>query len=770
MTSYSLDGTWQLRGFPEGTVACSSPEDLRNAPVEAIPAAVPGNVELDLLRAGGIEDPYVGTNVLKLAEFEGHEWRYTRTFVTPADDGAKWLRFEGLDLIATVWVNDTLIGTAENMLIAHEFDVTSALRPAGEENTLTVRLGSTFRAATQFDYEPTMNWQATNAEQIHLRKAPHMFGWDIMPRIVSAGIWRSVYLDVREPLEIASLFYQPHEVSERHANLRVRWQITVPPELLPRLSVRVRGKCGDSAFSASSRCRFVAGDVGVGIPDPKLWWPKGYGEANLYDVTFELLLDDEVVASKSERIGLREIRLDRTDVTTVDNPGEFVFRVNGERILVKGSNWVPADAFHSRDPERIPQMLDLMDDIGCNMVRCWGGNVYEDHLFFDLCDEKGFLVWQDFAMACGRYPQTDDFAEKIRAEAEHVVTKLRNHPSLAVWCGDNECDEGYFFAGLDPNTNRITREVLPQVVARLDPWRPYVPSSPYHSPEMMKKRDIQLMPERHMWGPRDYYKTDFYTQSRGHFIGETGYHGCPNRSSLEKFLSLEALWPWQSNEEWRIHATDCTPEPGPYAYRVELMAKQITATFGRVPDSLDDYILASQIVEAEAVKFFIEMVRTAKWRRTGILWWNLIDGWPQFSDSVVDYYFSKKLAYHYIRRVQQPFCVMVREPADWHCEVVAGSDSRRPFVGTYSITDADTGETLLAGDVSTPANENRSLGRIPVSHGHQRLFLIRWTADGVEYGNHYLLGSPPFDLGRYRAWLPMIAALPGGFEVEGVGK
>ena len=768
--SICLDGVWQLTGFLEAGYRCESPDALSAVPAEPIPAHVPGNVELDLHREGLLEDPYIGTNVLDIAQYEGHEWWYSTTFSTPAEPGRNILRFEGLDLLATVWVNGAVVGEADNMFISHEFDVTNHLKPTGEKNTLHVRLGSVTRAATRFPYEPIQNALPTNAEQLHIRKAPHMFGWDIMPRIVSAGIWRSVYLDIRGNYEISSLYYHPHSISENHAGLHVRWQINVPPEDLPRLSVRMRGTCSDSTFEAESGCRFVAGDLGVSIQSPKLWWPHGYGKPHLYDVEFELLLDGEVVDKCTDRIGLRDIQLERTDITTDDNPGEFIFRVNGEKILIKGSNWVPADAFHSRDAERIPRMLDLMEDIGCNMVRCWGGNVYEDHLFFNLCDENGFLVWQDFAMACGRYPQTDEFAAKLRAEAEHVVTKLRNHASLAVWCGDNECDEGYFFAGLDPNTNRLTRQVLPEVVNRLDPWRPYVPSSPYHSPAMMAKRDIQLMPERHMWGPRDYYKTPFYTQARGHFIGETGYHGCPNRSSLERFLSPEALWPWKNNEEWRIHATDCTPEPGPYAYRIELMAKQIASTFGTVPETLNDFIVASQIVEAEAVKFFIELVRLAKWRKTGILWWNLIDGWPQFSDSVVDYYFSIKLAYHYIRRVQQPFTIMVREPENWYCEVVAGNDSLIERSGIFTVTDAGTGETLLEGDVRIGRNTNCTLGRIPVSHGSQRVFIIRWDVNGEEGGNHYLLGSPPFDLERYRGWLPGIAELPGGFNADAVGE
>jgi len=308
------------------------------------------------------------------------------------------------------------------------------------------------------------------------------------------------------------------------------------------------------------------------------------------------------------------------------------------------------------------------------------------------------------------------------------------------------------------------------VVHRCDPYRPYVPSSPYHSPEKVRRGDGRLLPEQHLWGPRDYFKSRFYIESTAHFIGEIGYHGCPNVSSLKKFLDADSLWPWQDNEQWRIHCTDPVPGGSGFAYRVPLMANQIQELFGAIPDNLEEFALASQVSQAEAKKFFIEMVRLKKWRRTGLLWWNVADCWPQLSDAVVDYYLCKKLAYYYIRRVQQPVCVMVDEPEDWHVRVAVGNDSRQSASGHYCIRDADTGSVLLEGDYRVGANENRSLGRIRISRGEQRLFLIEWTVGETSYGNHYLLGTPPFSLAKYRQWLDRIADLPMGFEAQEVGK
>jgi beta-mannosidase len=530
------------------------------------------------------------------------------------------------------------------------------------------------------------------------------------------------------------------------------------------LHLAIHGKCGASSFDAETMVRFAQGKFEFDVPEPCLWFPLGYGAANLYQVAIEVQDGDRVLARREETFGIRTVELVRTETTTINEPGEFLFRINGEPILCKGSNHVPADAFHSRDADRYETIVNLYRDAGCNIIRCWGGNVYEDHAFFDLCDRAGIMVWQDFSMACAFHPQEAEFLSTIHEEATAVVKKLRNHPSLILWSGDNEVDQGMFAHGMDPAMNRITREVLPQVVFAHDPHRPFLPSSPYYAPEVVSSRDENRMPEQHLWGPRDYYKSPFYTRHTAHFVSEIGYHGCPARESLEQFLDASALWPWQDNPQWIAHCTDAIGPQGPFAYRVALMAKQIREMFGSIPDTLDDFILASQISQAEAKKFFIEMTRLKKWRRTGVIWWNMIDGWPQFSDAVVDYYFHKKLAYHYIRRVQQPVCLMLDEPENWYCALVAGNDSLRDAHGTYRVRKASGGEILAQGEFHCPANRNILLARLPVSHGEQQLFLIEWEVDGKAGGNHYLLGHPAFQLEAYREWLPQISTLPDAFD------
>ena len=787
MERISLDGDWQLTYFSEGAWQIPHPDDLTSVSVDPVVARVPGNVELDLVDAGVIPDPFYASNIRRLRPFEPYEWWYTREFVVP--EGAadrRWdLVFGGLDTLATVWVNGVEVGQAANMLIEHRFDVTASLRP-GEVNQIAVRLCSAVNRARRFQYDAaSMSWERRE-EGLFIRKAPHVWGWDIMPRAVSAGIWRSVWLEEHPPTAIEQLYYWTIDVAPEGAMLGVRFQFRTDAPAIDGLSMHFRGVCSEHTFEFEWPVEFIAGGCHIPVPGARLWWPKGYGEPDVYTVTAQLCQGDRVLAERVDRLGLRKLVLERTETAgatwsppaagqgsvRVDAPldpeNHFVFVVNREPIMIKGANWVPLDAFHSRDAERVEQAVALFDDLGCNMIRCWGGNVYEDQRFFDLCDEKGILVWQDFSFACCRYPQTDEFLVQVRQEAQAVVEKLRNHPSLALWCGDNEIDAAYVAGGLSPEQNRLTREVIPQVVHRCDPHRPYVPSSPYVPPAVASQPGSDMhTPEQHLWGPRGYFKSPFYTQHSAHFIGEIGYHGCPNVSSIRRFISPEKLWPWQDNDEWQVHAVYHWQHSAIDRDRIALMANQVQELFGVIPDDLETFALASQITQAEAKKFFIESTRLRKWRTSGILWWNVIDGWPQFSDAVVDYYFGQKLAYHYIRRLQRPVCVIVGEPGPGkYLPVVVSNDSREPAEVRYRVWDADNAETEVEGSFTVPANQNWQVDRIRIYASDQRLYLIEWQVNGKLYGNHYLAGGPPFSLERYCAWLPAIAALPRTFDPD----
>lgn len=762
MQRIDLNGEWRLSYRPQQAKHLSLHQiDLNSLP--SVLAHVPGNVEIDLMRAGILPDLAKGNNIYLLRQYETYEWWYQKRFIAPPlpEGHTAELVFEGLDCLAQIWLNGLEVGEAANMLIPHRFSVQSALREG--ENELVVRIRSAVLEGRERVPAPAESAMPCGYESLAVRKAPQCYGWDIMPRVVSAGIWRDVYLQYLPSTRWRSVYWATTAVdpSRRSAVLFVDWDFTTSCHDIDGWNVRLEvSRAGEVAHESVHPVLHTHGRTRLHLQEVELWYPRGYGSPALYEAVAQLLDEQGNVLDEHRcRIGLRTVELHRTDITTPEEPGEFVFVVNGVKVFAKGTNWVPLDALHSRDIEHVEPCVEMLVDLNCNMVRCWGGNVYESEKFFDLCDEQGILVWQDFALACAIYP--DEIIPTLRQEAEEVVRRLRNHPSLALWCGNNEIDHTYLWSGtgIDPNTDKISREVLAEVVRWLDPFRPYLPSSPYVSQEVMRRGgDTNLSPEQHLWGPRDDFKGPTYTRSLAHFVSEIGYHGCPDRRTLEQMMEPEYLWHWQDNEQWLTHATRPLPRMTDFNYRIPLMAKQIAVLFDSVPDNLNDFILASQISQAEALKFFIEHWRQRKWRTTGILWWNLRDGWPIISDAIVDYYYRKKLAYLYVKRVQTDVCAMFSEPHERMHQLIVVNDTLQLAEGRIEVIDADSDTLLLSTAYCVEPNSKAIVGSVP-QVTQPALWLIRWR-DNQErlHLNHYLTGNRPFNLQQYRRWLPLLGA------------
>ena len=736
MKTISLNGNWKLRG-------CLQESDTTN--MIELDAVVPGCVQLDLSEAGYLpKDLYMGENIRETEKFEGYEWWYERTFIAPDERDNVYIVFEGVDCIAEYFINDILIGTSENMFISHEFEIGEFLKKG--ENTLTVHLKSATIQAHYEDYSIRqmlfVDHVATNTS---IRKAPHSFGWDIMPRAITAGLWRDVRIEARDDIRFSQLFFITDS-----KNCKVIYELDCKYNFLDNIEILFKGNCGDdSFFEKRIPLDFSKSSVAdIEIINPKTWWPFGYGDANVYDVTAQIFKSGMLVHEEKTQFGLRTVVLDRTDSTDGIN-GQFRFLVNDVEVMCKGSNWVPLDAFHSRDAGRYDKALSLAKDIGCNILRCWGGNVHEDTKFFDFCDRNGIMIWQDFSFACHIYPENDKFLKIVEQEAISVIRKLRNHPSIILWSGDNEVDEMIKYHS-SPEYNFITRKLLPKIVAFNDIGRPYLASSPFVSNEIYQTKNTSLStPEGHLWGPRDYFKSDYYKQNKAHFVSEIGYHGCPSLESLEKFLSPEKIWPYKDNSEWILHSSDQYGRD----YRVVLMENQIRQLFGNVPDNIEEYILASQISQAEAKKYFIERMRVDRPKKTGIIWWNLLDGWPQFSDAVVDYYFEKKLAYDYIKRAQAPFTIAAGEISDWNLPIYACNDTLSVQEGIYEVIDCETEDVLITSTFKAEINCTTLIGKIPVFYSEQKMLIIKWDINGEKYFNHYLCGYPPVSLEKYKQWI-----------------
>lgn len=761
----SLNGKWELAFFPQPKRPVTSPTELAGIKVQQIAATVPGNVELDMLKAGLIADPMVGSNVYALRKYEGYQWAYTRKFTSPrfAKDEQVRLSFGGIDCLAEIWLNGIHLGSASNMFIEHNFDVTDHLKDNGE-NTLQIIIRSAVMEAQQYTLGTFSVGNFAAGESTYIRKAPHGYGWDIMPRLVSAGLWRDVSLEVINETNIVNTQWMTSSIDlkAKKAQVFVDVQLAIPFEKLDNthamISLRRKGKLvhEEKVLVTSHAFRRI-----INLENVDFWWPRGYGEAALYEATVKLVsASGNVLSEDACRVGIRTVKLDMTAINNMpDKPGRFCFVVNGEPIFVRGTNWVPLDALHSRDASLLDDAVQLMVETNCNMVRCWGGNVYEDHRFFDLCDENGIMVWQDFAMGCTFYPQRSDFAKMIEKEAISVVTKLRNHPSLVLWAGNNEDDLALRWSlvnfNINPNNDVITREVLPRVIYEMDPTRPFLPSSPYYSQAVYEAGSHEdLLPENHLWGPRGYYKDAFYTEAKARFVSEIGYHGLPNRSSLEKMFTKDAVNPWLNgklglwNDEWMTKAVRPFPNEPKQGGRNDLMTNQVKILFGSVPTALNDFIRASQIVQAEAMKFFVEMWRGDKPDRSGIIWWNIRDGWPILSDAVTDYYNSKKLAFYFLKNVQENVCVFINDSKNGQHPLVVVNDTRQSSKGSVEVTDVATGKSIYKGDFSVHANGKTLIAGLPAMKG-QGMMLIRCKIDGKDYKNHYLYGEPPFKLDMY---------------------
>lgn len=742
-----------------------------NGETRELKSRVPGNFELDLYHGGLIADPYVGMNARELRRYEFCDWLMTRDFDFHPEAGRRYqLVCEGVDTIAEIRLNGEVLGRCENAFIAHCFEIDGAL--VDGTNRLEVEIFSAAAAAAAATrLEPgDYSFLLRNYESLRIRKPAHEWGWDIAPRMALGGIFRSVRMEAVPEDEIIDCLLAADRVSEEEAKLVCHYNLRLADPELAGYELEISGRCGDSGFQRREVVTFTSGVMRFTVAHPRLWWPRDWGEPALYEVVCKLRRNGVTAAEHRFNFGIRTVELFHRDLATELPEADFQFLVNGRPLHIHGCNHVPLDALHSRDSGRLEQFFQLVNESGVNMLRVWGGGVYESEEFYDCCDRFGILVWQDFMLGCAIYPQDDEFAAVIRSEAEAVVRRLRRHPSIALWAGDNECDQVWCHGAMrrDPNGNRINRQVIREVVERLDPRRPYLPSSPYVAPDayaVAVERGVSpdlATPEQHLWGPRNYFKSDFYRHTSASFVSEIGYHGCPDPESIRSFISPERLWPWRNNPEWDYHASN--PWYGiddTLNYRTSLMAEQMREFFGFIPENLEDFAQASQFCQAEAKKYFIEMIRGAKPAMSGVIWWNLLDCWPQFSDAVVDYYFRRKAAFDYIRRSQAPFVVLIGEAVGWKYPVRAINDRLTPEVGKLTIRDFDGGETLLERRFEVEGNGEKTLGELPASSTSQRLLLLEWELDsGRRGGNHYLTGLPPYDFVRYRdLYHPAICAL-----------
>ena len=718
---------------------------------QTVPLNIPGNFEQALWQANIIDDPYINNNSIQLRKFEFAVFTLEKEFKLNKTDGRSYrLTLDGVDGIADVFVNNKYIGECRNSFIAHTFILKDEL---DKSNTIRLVFKSCIEEMKKYPLRSDMYSSYNfNAEAARFRRPAHIWGWDIFPRMALGGVFNGIFIE-----EIPESYIEEYDLATlaidgTSSAMRLAYKVVLPSIADGNSRITISGKCGNSTFCASQKLRSYCGFIHFNIDNTKLWWPKKYGASPLYDVKLTLETDGTVQDEKLFTFGVRTCSLIAKPIATESSEPDFQFIINGRKIRVFGTNHVPLDALHARSIEKYEQFFALANECGVDMLRIWGGGVYEPDGFY------GILVWQDFMMGCAIYPQDEEFKRELAKEAEFTIKRLRRHCSIVLWAGDNECDVAPSWGRLDvaPESNKLTREVLSSVCRHNDITRPYLPSSPWCSPEAQAAAPVGtdptlLAPEQHLWGPRDYFKSDFYRNSKASFLSEFGYHGAPCVSSIEKFIASEFRYPLE-NDICRHHASNpFLPDDTNLNFRITLMYDQIREFFGEsVPDNLQDFVTASQIVQAEALKFLIELFKMKK-KCSGLLWWNLIDGWPQFSDAVVDYYGEKKLAFHILKRLHKKLLITLSESNAWHRSVLAANDSAEQISGSYIVKEFSTGNVASEGVFLLAPGAIETLDSFKVCTTKKELYLIEFDIDGKEkFFNHYLAGFPQFDYNFFK--------------------
>ena len=670
-----IDG-WTLRA-----VGGDVPEQLAGV---CVPATVPGCVHLDLLAAGLIPDPYLDENEKLLGWIGRVDWRYETTFDWEADHGTHTdLVALGLDTVAVVELNGAVIAETRNMHRSYRIAVAELLRQG--RNTLAVTFTGALTAAEQAEKElgarPHVNRHPYNA----VRKMACDYGWDWGPEIMTAGIWRPLYLETWRHGGIDGvrpLVALDGDTGVVSAFVDLRWEPTCTEPL--RLEVSV----GDVQTVVNVPAGLPSAFAEVRVPTAKKWWPHGYGEQPLYDITVRLVGGDEVLDEWRGRIGFRTIDLD----TTPDEHGTpFTLRVNGQPVFARGVNWVPGDCFPCRvGPELYRQRLTQARDANVNLIRVWGGGIYESDAFYDVCDELGLLVWQDFLFACAAYSEEEPLRGEVVAEAREAVTRLSPHASLALWNGGNENAWGWHDWGWQEELAdrswgwHYYTQTLPDIVTELDPTRPYVPGSPY-SPDPRLHPNDPDHGTMHLW---DVWNELDYSQYRQHtprFASEFGFQGPPTLTTLTRAIHDEPLRVGSPSMLVHQKAEDGDGK----------LARGMAAHLPE-PQNFEDWHWATSLNQARAVAFGIEHLRSLTPRCMGAVVWQLNDVWPVVSWSAVDGDGRRKPLWYAMRRAFRDRLLTIQPGRQGSPALVAVNDSGVPWRADIPVTRFDFDGTALA--------------------------------------------------------------------------
>lgn len=650
-----------------------------------LPAAVPGTVHLDLMNHKVILDPFKDENEKKVQWVENEDWDYQTSFTVSSKELKSQnidLVFDGLDTFSEIYLNGKLLKKTDNMFRQWEIPVKQHLKIG--ENILQVKFTSAVNAGKELAKK--VPFTMPESPRSFVRKAQYQFGWDWGPRLVTAGIWKDVKLKFWNIAKFENIKIEQQHLTNQRADLTVHAEIIA--DNAGKYSVLINNKINNIQLKKGKNII----QLPFSIRNPKLWQPNGWGSPNLYDIQIILRKDLKKLSDKKLKIGLKTVEL----VREKDAKGKsFYFKVNGNPLYIKGTNWIPGDSFSPRvTKEKYQKLIKDCKEANMNMIRVWGGGIYEDEEFYKACDENGILVWQDFMFAGSFYPADEAFVDNVKKEVEYQVNRLQNHASIALWCGNNEIDEAIVNWGYQKQLNyskkdslqvwrdykKIFHEIIPNTIneTAVKDKITYWPSSPsigWGHKESLTEGDSHYWGV--WWGGQPF---EVYKEKVGRFMSEYGFQGMPTLETTKSMFSGKVDLNLQ-NGIIKAH------EKHPRGWQIidEYMKRDYT-----IPTDFVKYNYISQLLQARGMQIAIEAHRRAKPYNMGTLYWQLNDCWPVVSWSSIDYLGNWKALHYQVKRSFDDVMISVNEtPDDYEIHFINDGPQRLTGYGSFDLVDFD---------------------------------------------------------------------------------
>ncbi len=671
-------------------------------------ASVPGNVYTDLLDHNVIPDPFIKTNEEKVQWVAAKNWEYKTTFNISEEELQKEfieLTFEGLDTYAKVFVNNQLIKTTDNAFRTYSIDIK---KHAKKENEIRIEFSNTDSIETK--KEQNNPYKLPEGKRIYTRKAQFQYGWDWGPKLNTSGIWKAIKLKTWNDIKFDDIYIKQQKVTTENANFEIEFTIESSTDKSVNIFTSANKQSQTNVIAIKKGKHKYS--IPFNIKNPQLWWTHNLGTPYLYQFDFQLIENNHIKDEKSIKKGIRTIKL----ITDKGDKGAtFHFELNGKPVYMKGANYIPQNSFQNKVTDNhYENLLNDVTNSNMNMLRVWGGGIYENDIFYDFCDEKGILVWQDFMFACAMYPGDEKFLSNIKQEAVEQVTRLRNHSSIALWCGNNENAEGWNRWGWQ--TGRTEKEkteiwkdyqavfadILPKTVANLNAEINYWESSPKYGRGNPK---YEFEGDAHDWWVwHDATPFEHFEEQVPRFMSEFGFQSFPSYETIRYINQSETI----------DLKTDAIKSHQKHSRGFQLIEEYMQRDYN-IPTNDEDYAYVSQLLQAKGITMGIEAHRRDKPYNMGTLFWQLNDCWPAISWSSIDYFGNwKALQYKAKKSFENVLISTIRTKFDFDTFIV--NDLLESVSGTLKLKMIDFyGKEIWSNtkEITVKANTSQKVYQIP---------------------------------------------------------